>query len=181
MLRHWGAYNSLSIQCCWLWPWNCLASFLGLTDNMCDPLIKPNLLTYADLSFKDYAYIMYAFRMKYPGVHNIADAAGVVGGPVLREIACILFLLTWVLVETLAPFHDIENLLTSSSLSSGSVFIGLAQGLKILAGGKGCSVVWTLVAAICSALVSSIPTLGKLAYLTWIGFASIFTAVFIVV
>lgn len=40
---------------------------------------------------------------------------------------------------------------------------------------------WTMVAAICTALAASIRTLGKLAILTWIGFASIFTAVFIVV
>lgn len=66
-------------------------------------------------------------------------------------------------------------------LATGSGFIGLAQGLKILANGKACSVVWTIVAAVCTALVASIRTLGKLAILTWIGFASIFTAVFIVV
>jgi hypothetical protein len=44
-----------------------------------------------------------------------------------------------------------------------------------------CSVVWTLVAALCTALIASVQTLGKLAVLTWIGFASIFTAVFIIV
>ncbi|KAJ4248418.1 hypothetical protein NW762_012755 [Fusarium torreyae] len=109
-----------------------------------------------------YAYIMYAFRMKYPGVHNIADAAAVVGGPIAREIAGALFLLTWV-------------------LSSGSGFIGLAQGFKTLADGKVCTVVWTMVAALLTAVAASIPTLGKLAILTWIGFASIFTAVFVVV
>ncbi|KAF5004539.1 hypothetical protein FDECE_8971 [Fusarium decemcellulare] len=109
-----------------------------------------------------YAYVMYVFRMKYPGVHNIADAAAVIGGPIAREIAGILFLLTWV-------------------LSSGSGFIGLAQGFKILANGKVCTVVWTMVAALLTAVAASIPTLGKLAILTWIGFASIFTAVFVVV
>lgn len=67
------------------------------------------------------------------------------------------------------------------SLAAGSGFIGLAQGFKILADGRTCTVVWTLVAAICTGLVASIRTLGKLAILTWIGFASIFTAVFIVV
>ncbi|CZR62156.1 related to neutral amino acid permease [Phialocephala subalpina] len=109
-----------------------------------------------------YAYIMYLFRMKHRGVHNIADAAAVMGGPIAREVAGGLFLLTWI-------------------LASGSGFIGLAQGLKVLANGKGCTVVWTMVAAICTALVASIRTLGRLAILTWIGFASIFTAVFIVV
>ncbi|KAF7563731.1 hypothetical protein G7046_g380 [Stylonectria norvegica] len=109
-----------------------------------------------------YAYIMYLFRMKYRGVHNIADAAAIMGGPVAREVASGIFLLTWV-------------------LASGSGFIGLSQGFKVLANGKVCTVVWTLVAAICTGLCSSIPTLGKLAILTWIGFASIFTAVFVVV
>ena len=38
---------------------------------------------------------MYAFRMQNPGVHNIADAAAVLGGPIAREVAGGLFLLTW--------------------------------------------------------------------------------------
>ncbi|KAK7757944.1 hypothetical protein SLS62_000322 [Diatrype stigma] len=94
--------------------------------------------------------------------HNIADAAGVMGGPIAREVASVLFLLTWI-------------------LATGSSLLGLAQGLKILANGKVCTVVWTLIAALCTALSASVRTLGKLAILTWIGFASIFTAVFIVV
>ncbi|RSL88338.1 hypothetical protein CDV31_016080 [Fusarium ambrosium] len=109
-----------------------------------------------------YAYIMYVFRMCYSGVHNIADAAGLMGGPIAREVAGALFLLTWI-------------------LATGSGFIGLAQGFQVLSSKHVCTVVWTLVAAICTALVASIQTLGKLAILTWIGFASIFTAVFIVV
>ncbi|KAI1857905.1 hypothetical protein JX265_010935 [Neoarthrinium moseri] len=109
-----------------------------------------------------YAWIMYLFRMKYRGIHNIADAAAVLGGPIAREIASAIFLLTWI-------------------LATGSGFVGLAQGFKILANGKVCTVVWTMVAALCTAVVASIPTLGRLAILTWIGFASIFTAVFIVV
>lgn len=70
---------------------------------------------------------------------------------------------------------------SSYSLATGSGFIGLAQGFKVLANGKVCTVVWTLVAAILTGFIASIRTLGKLAILTWIGFASIFTAVFIVV
>ncbi|KAK5058751.1 hypothetical protein LTR84_011015 [Exophiala bonariae] len=109
-----------------------------------------------------YAYVMYQFRTRYKGVHNIVDAATLMGGPIAREITTVLFLLTWI-------------------LATGSGFIGLSQGLKVLANGKGCTIVWTLVAAIATGLLSSIRTLGKLAILTWIGFASIFTAVFIVV
>jgi hypothetical protein len=39
---------------------------------------------------------MYSFRMKYRAVHTIADAAAILGGPVARELAGFLFLLTWV-------------------------------------------------------------------------------------
>ncbi|KAL2420051.1 Transmembrane transporter [Exophiala dermatitidis] len=109
-----------------------------------------------------YAFVMYQFRMKYKGIHNIVDAAMLMGGPIAREATAALFLLTW-------------------TLCTGSGFVGLSQGLKILANGKGCTIVWTLVAAIATGLLSSIRTLGKLALLTWVGFASIFTAVFIVV
>ncbi|KAJ3962790.1 hypothetical protein N0V92_000476 [Colletotrichum tropicale] len=53
-----------------------------------------------DVEDVDYAYVMYAFRMRYPGVHNIADAAALMGGPVAREVAGGLFLLTWVVGVT---------------------------------------------------------------------------------
>ncbi|KIW10754.1 hypothetical protein PV08_10053 [Exophiala spinifera] len=115
-----------------------------------------------------YAFVMYQFRMKYKGIHNIVDAAALMGGPIAREATGALFLLTWTQV---LPYH----------LCTGSGFVGLSQGLKILANGKGCNIVWTLIAAIATGILSSIRTLGKLAILTWIGFASIFTAVFIVV
>ncbi|KAJ0383759.1 hypothetical protein COL922a_009790 [Colletotrichum nupharicola] len=53
-------------------------------------------LCFATGVLTNYAYVMYAFRMRYPGVHNIADAAALMGGPVAREVAGGLFLLTWV-------------------------------------------------------------------------------------
>ncbi|EPE04122.1 neutral amino acid transporter [Ophiostoma piceae UAMH 11346] len=109
-----------------------------------------------------YAYIMYAFRMRHPGIHSIADAAALLGGPIAREVASFIFLLTWV-------------------LAAGSGFIGLSQGFRVLSSRHICNVVWVFVAALCTAVVSSVPTLGKLTILTWVGFASIFTAVFIVV
>lgn len=137
--------------------------------------------------------------MRYKGIHTIADAAGLMGGPIAREIAGGLFLLTWVYVFPISCFyspdspllffylarqdlvHDANRVHVIDSLATGSGFIGLAQGFKILANGKVCTVVWTFIAALCTAIVASIRTLGKLAILTWIGFASIFTAVFIVV
>ncbi|KAL6247140.1 hypothetical protein RBB50_005483 [Rhinocladiella similis] len=124
-----------------------------------------------------YAFVMYQFRMKYKGIHNIVDAAMLMGGPIAREATGALFLLTW--TQVLPPPPHLKR--DVCILCTGSGFVGLSQGLKILANGKGCSIVWTLVAAIATGILSSIRTLGKLAILTWIGFASIFTAVFIVV
>lgn len=43
----------------------------------------------------DYAFVMYLFRMKYKGIHNIVDAAMLMGGPIAREATGALFLLTW--------------------------------------------------------------------------------------
>ncbi|RBQ66231.1 hypothetical protein VDGD_21672 [Verticillium dahliae] len=90
-----------------------------------------------------YAYIMYVFGMRYAGIHNIADAAGIVGGPVLREVAGALFIVAW-------------------TLASGAGFVGLAQGFKALSSRNVCNTVWTLVAAVCTALLASIQTLGRL-------------------
>lgn len=54
---------------------------------------------------------MYAFRMRYPGVHNIADAAGLVGGPIARELASALFLLTWMYVPPRPDFRNRNRVL----------------------------------------------------------------------
>lgn len=43
----------------------------------------------------DYAYVMYLFKMKYPAIHNIADAAYLMAGAAAREITTALFLLLW--------------------------------------------------------------------------------------
>ncbi|KAG7145784.1 N amino acid transport system protein like [Verticillium longisporum] len=67
------------------------------------------------------------------------------------------------------------------TLASGAGFVGLAQGFKALSSRNVCNTVWTLVAAVCTALLASIQTLGRLTIFTWIGFASLFTAVFIIV
>ena len=73
-----------------------LIAFGSSTTCRCHSVFSGLLM--ADKKAADFAYIMYQFRMRYPGVHNIADAAFIVGGPVYREIAGALFLLTWVQV-----------------------------------------------------------------------------------
>lgn len=47
------------------------------------------------MHISDYAYVMYQFRTRYKGVHNIVDAAMLMGGPIAREVTTVLFLLTW--------------------------------------------------------------------------------------
>ncbi|CRK15622.1 hypothetical protein BN1708_002812 [Verticillium longisporum] len=131
-----------------------------------------------------YAYIMYVFRMRYAGIHNIADAAGMVGGPPClarggwRSVHCSLDVSKPLLI--LAGHAELQRL-TLNRLASGAGFVGLAQGFKALSSRNVCNTVWTLVAAVCTALLASIQTLGKLTIFTWIGFASLFTAVFIIV
>ena len=72
-----------------------LAAWGALTTCMPSPLPLMTGTPTSDIRSLDYAYIMYAFRMRNPGVHNIADAAEVLGGPIARDVAGALFLLTW--------------------------------------------------------------------------------------
>lgn len=109
---------------------------------------------------------MYQFRFRFAGVHTIADAMYIMGGPrwgpIGREITGAIFLLCWI-------------------LATGTGLIGMSTGLGILTDGRICAVVFSAVAAVACFLVASIRTLGKLSWLTWAGFFSIFIAVFIVV
>ncbi|WWC59839.1 uncharacterized protein I303_102401 [Kwoniella dejecticola CBS 10117] len=113
-----------------------------------------------------YAYIMYQFRFRFAGVHTIADAMFIIGGPrygpAFRELTGALFLLCWI-------------------LATGTGLIGMSTGMSVLSNYSVCAVVFTAVAAIATFAIASIRTLGKLSWLTWAGFGCIFVSVFIVV
>jgi hypothetical protein len=102
------------------------------------------------------------FRNNHPRCHSIADMAGVVGGPIMKELTGALFIVAYVLL-------------------TGSGIVGVSIGINALSHHAACTVWWTLVATVFVALAASVRKFHQIGWLTWIGFASIFTAVFILV
>ncbi|KAF2086299.1 neutral amino acid permease [Saccharata proteae CBS 121410] len=102
------------------------------------------------------------FRNKHAHCHSIADMAEHVGGVVTREITGALFIIAYV-------------------LCCGSGIIGVATGLNALSTHAACTVWWSLIATVVVALTASVRKFHKIGWLTWVGFISIFAAVFIVV
>lgn len=102
------------------------------------------------------------FRNRHPGCHSIGDMAEVVGGKWLREVVGVLFLLTW-------------------SIASASGVFGSSVALNALSNHAICTNYFMLVCMIAIFILASVRKFQKIAWLTWIGFLSIFIAVFIVV
>lgn len=102
------------------------------------------------------------FRNNHPRCHSIADMAGVVGGPIMKELTGALFIVAYVLL-------------------TGSGIVGVSIGINALSHHGACSVWWSVVATVFVALAASVRKFHQIGWLTWIGFASIFTAVFILV
>lgn len=65
--------------------------------------------------------------------------------------------------------------------SAGSGILGVSIGLNALSTHAACTVWWSLLAAFVVAATASVRKFHQIGWLTWAGFASIFTAVFIVV
>lgn len=110
------------------------------------------------------AVVQGAFRARHldAGCHSIGDMAAVVGGPWLREVVGVLFLLTW-------------------SIASASGVFGSAVALNALSNHAVCTNYFMLVATVAIFVLASVRKLQKMAWLTWVGFLSIFIAVLIVV
>jgi hypothetical protein len=108
------------------------------------------------------AVIQGNFRNAHAGCHSIADMANVIGGVVLKELVGGLFLIAYV-------------------LCAGSGILGVSIGLNALSTHAACTVWWSFLATIFVAATASVRKFHTIGWLTWAGFASIFTAVFIVV
>lgn len=108
------------------------------------------------------AMIQGDFRNTHAGCHSIADMANVVGGVWLKEICGALFIIAYV-------------------LCTGSGIVGVSTGLNALSHHDACTVWWSFLAAVVVALTASVRKFHQIGWLTWAGFASIFTAVLIVV
>lgn len=113
--------------------------------------------------FNTYCFIIIAeFRLGHRGCHTIADVANAVGGRITKEIAGFLMIAAWVLVA-----------------SAG--IIGLSTAFNALSHHAICTVWWNLIATAIIALVSSFRKLHEIGWVSYIGFITIYAAVFIVV
>lgn len=102
------------------------------------------------------------FRNNHPRCHSIADMAGVVGGNVLKELTGFLFIVFYVFC-------------TSSGI------LGVSIGINALSHHAACTVWWNLLAYVFVAFAASVRKFHQIGWLTWVGFASIFTAIFVLV
>ncbi|KAM3069658.1 hypothetical protein ACMFMG_010378 [Clarireedia jacksonii] len=102
------------------------------------------------------------FRNNHPGCHSIADMADVVGGVFTKELAGVLFLIAYI-------------------LCAGSGILGVSIGLNALSTHAACTVWWSFLATMVVCVAASVRKFHSIAWLTWVGFASVFIAIFIVV
>lgn len=107
------------------------------------------------------AYIAGDFKQRHPSAHGIADMAGIIGGPVAREIANFLFILAFL-------------------LGMGSGLVGVTTALNTFSSHAVCTVWWSVIATAVIASLASIRKFHQIGWLAWVGFASILVAVFTV-
>ncbi|OQD74182.1 hypothetical protein PENDEC_c012G01829 [Penicillium decumbens] len=107
-------------------------------------------------------YVLGNFRNSHAGCHSVADMAGIVGGPILKELCGGLFVLTWV-------------------ICSASGIVGASTGLNALSDHSLCTNYFSLIVMLIVALFASARKFETIGWLTWAGFLSVFVAVFIVV
>ncbi|EUC37551.1 hypothetical protein COCCADRAFT_85444 [Bipolaris zeicola 26-R-13] len=108
------------------------------------------------------ALVLGQFRMRHPGCHSIADMGLLVGGPIVKEITGILFLVAFVIVAA-------------------SGIVGVSTALNALSNHSLCTNYFSLIATLMVGLCASVRKFEKIAWITWAGFVSVFIAVFIVV
>ncbi|KAI0806633.1 transmembrane amino acid transporter protein-domain-containing protein [Fomes fomentarius] len=105
-------------------------------------------------------YMIGTFKLRYPHVHNMADAGEVIAGPIGREIlgaAQVIFILF------ICASHVLTGLIAFDTITAGA----------------SCSVPWGAVTAIVCLVLSLPRTLNGLAYLSVASFISIMAAVII--
>ncbi|KAK9791687.1 putative Transmembrane amino acid transporter [Seiridium cardinale] len=108
------------------------------------------------------AIIQGNFRNAHAGCHSIADMAYVVGGVWLKEVVGIFFLVTYAIVGASGMF-------------------GASVALNALSNHAICTNYFMLISMVAIFALASARKFEKIAWLTWVGFLSVFIAVFIVV
>lgn len=102
------------------------------------------------------------FRNKHPSCHSVADMVGVMAGPVAREAIGCLYIVAWV-------------------LCAGAGISGTSVAFNALSEHGACTVWFSFVSMIIVALSASVRTFQNLGWTGWVGFISIYAAVFILV
>ncbi|OBW66861.1 MAG: Uncharacterized protein AUREO_030660 [Aureobasidium pullulans] len=102
------------------------------------------------------------FRNRHAGCHSVADMAGVIGGPILREGTGVLFALAYI-------------------ICAASGIIGSSAALNALSEHAICTMWFTFIITIVVAITASARKFETIGWFTWAGFFSVFVAVFIVV
>ncbi|TKX22544.1 hypothetical protein C1H76_5327 [Elsinoe australis] len=102
------------------------------------------------------------FRNTHAGCHSIADMAEKVGSKIARELAGILFLLAFIIVAA-------------------SGIVGVSTAFNALSNHALCTNYFSVIAAIMVCICASVRKFENIAWLTWVGFFSVFIAVFVVV
>ncbi|KAF1959596.1 hypothetical protein CC80DRAFT_584203 [Byssothecium circinans] len=102
------------------------------------------------------------FRNNHPGCHSIADMGNLVGGRIVKEITGALFLVAFIIVGA-------------------SGMVGVSTALNALSNHSLCTNYFSIIAAVMIFVAASARKFEKIAWITWVGFASVFVAVFIVV
>ncbi|RSH95201.1 hypothetical protein EHS25_000287 [Saitozyma podzolica] len=108
------------------------------------------------------ALLMGNFRLRHKGIHTIVDAGTIMGGPILREICGVFYILGFV-------------------LSTSASMLSITIGLNALSDHAICTVWFSLVAMVLTLIFACFPRFGQIGVLTWAGFFSVVTAVLIVV
>ncbi|KAJ5902793.1 hypothetical protein N7495_003321 [Penicillium taxi] len=102
------------------------------------------------------------FRNAYPECHSIADMAQIVGGPILKEVVGVLFIVSYV-------------------MCAASGIITVSTAFNALSLHSICTVWFSFIATVIITVAASIRKFSHIGWLTWVGFASVYIAVFIVV
>ncbi|KIV92497.1 hypothetical protein PV10_03788 [Exophiala mesophila] len=108
------------------------------------------------------AIIQGNFRNSHAGCHSIADMAELVGGVVVKELVGFLFIAAYI-------------------ICAGSGIVGVSAALNALSNHSLCTNWFTFIAAVIVAIFASVRKFEKIAWLTWVGTISVFTAVMVIV
>ncbi|KAJ6005045.1 hypothetical protein N7540_012844 [Penicillium herquei] len=104
------------------------------------------------------SYMVGIFKLNHREVYGIDDAAGLMFGKIGRDIYGIIFWRYWI-------------------FNGGSGILSLSIGLNAVSKHATCTAVFVVVSAIIGFAFTSIRTLSRITFLTWVGLACILTAV----